>query len=184
MTATEYLALERASDAKHEFLDGDLFAMSGGTHEHNLVSANFVAALHAALRGRPCIVYTSDMRVRSPRGLYAYPDVSALCGRPEFEDDTRDALLNPAVLVEVLSDSTEAYDRGRKFDLYRAMPSLRDYVLASQHEPLVEHFWRQPDGSWVLRALHPGDSLQLASLGCEVAVADLYLRVFETPTDG
>jgi Uma2 family endonuclease len=178
LTAEEYLAFERASEQKHEFANGEVFAMSGGTREHSLIAANVIGELRSALTDRPCEVHTSDLRVKLATGTrYVYPDVSVVCGEPRFEDAQRDTLLNPSVVVEVLSDSSEAYDRGDKFALYRALPSLRDYLLLSQKAMLVEHFHREDDGSWRLRALGPGNVLALPSIDAHVAVERLYLKV-------
>jgi len=182
MTAEEYLAFERASEQKHEYADGEIFARSGGTREHSLVGQNLAGELRNALLERPGEVHAPDMRVKVvATGRYFYPDVSVVCGRPRFEDETRDTVLNPKLIVEVLSDSTERYDRGEKFENYRALESLQDYVLASQTKPLLEHYHRQPDGTWVFRALGPGERLLLASLGCEIPVDRAYLKVFDAP---
>jgi Uma2 family endonuclease len=181
MTPEEYLAFERASPEKHEYYRGEIFAMAGGSEQHSAISANVIGELYGALRHPPCRVYTSDLRVKVPAtGLYTYPDASVVCGGPEFHDEHRDTLLNPRVIFEVLSPSTESYDRGEKFDNYASIPSLVDYVLVSQDEKLVEHYTRRPDG-WLLRRLRGGETLHLASIGCEIAVNDLYSRVFEAP---
>jgi len=178
LTAEEYLAFERASEQRHEFANGEAFAMSGGTREHSLIAANVTREFGNALLDRPCEVHTSDLRVKLATGSrYVYPDVSVVCGEPRFEDAQRDTLVNPSVIVEVLSDASEAYDRGDKFALYRALPSLRDYVLVSQKTMLVEHFHREDDGSWRLRALGPGDVLALGSIDARVAIESLYLKV-------
>lgn len=180
LSPQEYLALERSSEQRHEYADGEIFAMAGATHEHNLIAGNLFGELRQALLERPCVVYSSDMRIKSAAtGRYLYPDVAAVCGDPAFEDETRDTLLNPAVIVEVLSNSTEAYDRGDKFAQYQAIPSCQEYVLASQKEPRIEHFRRLPDGTWLLRILRPGDRLVLESIGCEIDVARAYLKVFK-----
>jgi Uma2 family endonuclease len=179
LTPAEYLTAERSSPQKHEYHDGEMFAMAGASEAHNLIVANVVGELRAALRQRPCKVYPSDMRVRIPAtGLYTYPDASVVCQKAQFEDEQADTLLNPQVIFEVLSDSTEDYDRGTKFKNYRRLPSLRDYVLVSQGEILVEHFIRQPDGSWLLREHHLGERVELASIGCAISVEELYLKVF------
>ena len=178
-TPEEYLVWERSSDEKHEYFDGEVFAMAGASEEHNLLVANVVATLWVALRQRTCKVYPSDLRVKIPStGLYTYPDASVICERPEFEDDKADTLLNPQIIFEVLSDSTEDYDRGTKFKHYRSIPSFREYLLVSQTEILVEHSIRQDDGSWLLRDHGAGERLVLASIGCEIAVDELYLKVF------
>ncbi len=178
-TPAEYLAWERTSPEKHEYFRGEVFAMAGASREHNLIVANLITALTVALRDRPCEAYPSDMRVKVPStGLYTYPDVSVVCGRPEFEDDALDTLLNPQALVEVLSDTTERYDRGKKFEQYRTLVSLRDYVLVAQDQVLVEHFAKQADGSWVLRELRAGNRVGLGSIGCAVDVDEVYRKVF------
>jgi Uma2 family endonuclease len=184
-TVDEYLALERSSLQKHTFFRGELFAMSGGTRRHNLLALNIAAELRAALRDRPCEVYPSDMRVKvEANDLHTYPDVSALCGPPRFTDERQDTLLNPMAIFEVLSESTESYDRGKKFESYRLIPTLADYVLVSQDEVLVEHFTRQADGSWLLREVRAGELLRVVSLGCEIPVDEIYLKVFETSATG
>ena len=184
-TPSEYLIMERASPVRHEFFRGEAFAMAGASHQHNLIVANTVGALWSALRDRPCEVYPSDMRVKvEATGLYAYPDVTVVCGPPRLEDEHGDTLLNPLVLVEVLSDSTESFDRGGKFEQYRTIPSLAEVVFVSQKEAHVEHFERQADGSWRLREYRAGQRLVLPAPGCEVAVDDLYLRVFPAPAEG
>ena len=178
-TPAEYLAAERSSPRKHEYFEGETFAMAGASEAHNLIVANVVGELRSALRQSPCKVYPSDMRVKIPAtGLYTYPDASVTCHRPAFEDDASDTLLNPQVVFEVLSDSTEDYDRGTKFKSYRSIPSLCDYVLVSQGEILLEHFIRQPDGAWLLREHGAGGRLELTATGCAVQVDELYLKVF------
>lgn len=182
MSPEEYLELERTAGERHEFLDGEIFAMSGGTREHSLISVNIGSELRAAFRPRPCEAFNSDMRIRiEAANRYTYADVSAVCGPPLFLDEKRDTLLNPTAIFEVLSDSTESYDRGDKFANYRTLPSLQEYVLASQKQVLVEHFHRQSDGSWLLRVYGPGESVLLPSLACELAVDELYWKVFDTP---
>ena len=180
LTPTQYVAMEQASEQKHEYADGEIFAMAGGTREHNLIAANVLRELSSALLEGPCEVYGSDQKIATPTKKYHYPDVSVACG-PTFEDATRDAVLNPKVIVEVLSDSTERYDRGDKFASYRTIPSFVEYVLASQTTVLVEHYRRLPDGTWLYRTLGPGEVLALPSLGCEIPVDRLYLKVFPAP---
>lgn len=179
LTPEEYLAQERKAEFKSEYFNGEVWPLAGGSREHSLIVGNVAARLHHQFEGRRCEVHTSDLRVRvSETGLYTYPDVIAVCGEPEFEDDEQDTLLNPTVLFEVLSDSTEAYDRGAKFGHYRALGSLREYVLISQHKWLVEHFLRQPDDSWNLRAHnHPEDLVELPAIRCTLPLARLYDRV-------
>ncbi len=182
VTPEEYLAFERAAHEKHELIDGEIVAMSGGSPQHVLIANNIGGELRSLLRLGPCRVFGSDLRVQiSDSDLYTYPDVTVVCESPRFEDDRRDSLVNPLVIFEVLSDSTESYDRGEKFARYRTLPSLADYVLVSQKRPLVEHFHRQGDGSWLLRAFGAGERLPLPSLGCEIAVDEIYLKVFDEP---
>lgn len=179
MTPEEYLAFERTSKVKHEYADGEVFAMSGGTYEHSLLASNVVRELGNALVDRPCDVHGADMKIKvAATKRFFYPDASVVCGAPIFADDQRDAVLDPKVVIEVLSDSTERYDRGEKFAHYRRIESLQDYVLVSQTEPLVEHFHRQADGTWLYRALEAGGQLVLTSLDCTIAVADIYRKVF------
>jgi Uma2 family endonuclease len=179
-TPEEYLAWERLQPEKHEFHDGEVFDMAGASFEHNGIVANVITELNVALRQRPCRVSASDLRIKIPAtGLYTYPDASVVCGRPEFEDSKLDTLLNPLVLVEVLSPTTEDYDRGTKFTNYRGIASFRDYVLVSTDKVLVEYHARQEDGSWVLREFRAGARFKLESAGCELAVDELYWKVFE-----
>jgi Uma2 family endonuclease len=147
LTAAEYLTYERASPVRHEFLDGKLYAMAGASLAHNLIAGNTLASLHGQLRGKPGTIYPSDMRLKIVRtGLYTYPDISIVCGEPQLEDQHGDTLLNPIVLIEVLSPSTETYDRGKKFQHYRTLSSLREYLLIAQDSYRVEHYIRQPQG--------------------------------------
>jgi len=179
VSAERYLALERASEERHEFAGGEIFAMSGGTWEHSLIGSNINGELRSSLLERPCAVHGADMRIHIPStGRYTYADVLVVCGTPVFADEARDTLLNPIVIVEVLSDSTEKYDRGDKFEQYQTIESFQDYVLVSQKKARIEHFRRQPDGTWLLRAAGPGDRIALESIGGELVVAKAYLKVF------
>lgn len=180
MTPEEYVAFERASASKHEYADGEVFAMSGGTREHSLLGANVIVALAGALRDQPCEVHGSDLRVHIPAtGRYVYPDVVVVCGQPAFTDENRDTLLNPKVVIEVLSDSSEAYDRGEKFEHYQTVATLTDYLLVSQKKARIEHFRRQADGAWLLLVAGPAKRLALQSIACEIAVDEVYRRIFE-----
>lgn len=180
LSPEDYLAFERASDEKHEYADGDIFAMSGGTMAHSLIAMNMGGELRNALAGRPCRVLSSDMRVKLvPGPRYVYPDVSVVCGAPLLEDGIGDTLLNPAIAVEVLSESSEAYDRGDKFVRYRALPSLQEYVLVSQKEARVEVYSRQADDAWVLRTYGPSQTADLPTARCSVEVDRVYLGVFQ-----
>jgi Uma2 family endonuclease len=180
LSREEYLAFERASEIKHEYADGEIFAMTGGTRAHSLVGGNVLGEIRAALSERDCEVHGSDMRIKIPAtGRYVYPDASVVCGEALFEDDEEDTLLNPKVIVEVLSKSTEPYDRGDKFENYQSLASLREYVLLSQKKVRVEHYSLQPDSTWILRVLGAGERLALPSIGCEIAVDRIYLKVFK-----
>ena len=183
MTEAEYLAFERRSDEKHEFYHGEIFAMAGASREHNLIAGNFFGELRSQLKGRPCEAYVGDMRVRITRsGLYTYPDVVAICGEPEFLDAEVDTLLNPTVLIEVLSDTTEEYDRGTKLKHYRKLPSLREYVLVSQSEPLIEQFTRRDNNHWDLsETVGLETTLRLSSIGCDIPLAEIYEKVVFPP---
>jgi len=178
-TPEEYLTLERKAEYKSQYYDGEIFAMAGATRRHNLIAVNVGRELSAQLKGRPCEVYPSDMRVKvSPTGLYTYPDVVVVCAEPRFEDEQEDTLLNPTLIVEVLSPSTEDYDRGRKFAHYRRIESLAEYVLVAQQEHHVERHRRQETGEWVLwETDRPDDTVTLASIGCELALVEVYDKV-------
>ncbi len=175
LSEQDYLEFERAAPERHEYADGEIFAMSGGTFEHSSVAANVLRALGNALQGRGCRALTSDMRIKIPtRGRYVYPDGAIVCDRPRFVDEHRDTLINPRLILEVLSDTSEAYDRGDKFAQYRTVESLDEYVLASQKEPKIEVFTRQADGSWMLRIYGPGGQVALKSLECVIEVDRVY----------
>ncbi len=178
-TAEEYLALERQAECKSEYYAGDIFAMAGANRWHNLIVTNVVREMSLQLKGRPCTTYPSDMRVKiSPTGLYTYPDITVVCSEAQFEDTQQDTLLNPTLIVEVLSESTEAYDRGGKFAHYRKLTSLMEYVLIAQTKPHVEHYVRQPDNRWLLAeadSLH--QTLHLPSIDCHLVLAEVYDKV-------
>lgn len=179
ITPQEYLARERQAETKSQYFQGEVFAMTGASREHNLIAGNALTALNQRLRDGDCEVYPSDMRVKvSPTGLYTYPDVVVACGEPQFEDAELDTLVNPKVLFEVLSPSTADYDRGGKFTQYRRLPSLHEYVLISQDRPLVEHYVRQPKNQWMLTEIESlEDTLVLPSIDCELPLAEIYLKV-------
>jgi Uma2 family endonuclease len=179
LTPEEYLEIEREAETRSEYLDGEMFAMSGGSREHNLIGTNLVRELSLQLKRRPCEVYSNDQRVRVPEtGLYTYPDIVVICGEPLFEDEAVDTLLNPLLIVEVLSPTTEAYDRGKKFEGYRTIPTLTEYVLVSQHKPQVEQYLRQDGQHWQFTATSGRErSVSLASIQCELALAEIYDKV-------
>ncbi len=178
-TPAEYLALERRSALKHEYVAGELFAMGGASFRHNVIMTNTLMSLGAQLRARPRIVLPSDMRVKiEPLGVYTYPDLTVVCGEPRLEDDEQDTLLNPTVIVEILSPSTERYDRGRKFQRYRPIPSFQEYLLIAQDACGIDHYIRQPDNSWNLTTFdRQEDTIVLPTIGCTLALADVYRTV-------
>ncbi len=178
-TVERYLAFERESEARHEYLNGQVTVMADASAKHNLIAGNAYASLHSQLRKGPCTVYPSDMRVKVSRtGLYTYPDISVVCDKPQLEDDHQDILLNPVVIVEVLSPSTESYDRGKKFQHYRTLESLQDYVLISQDSYCIEHYIRQATGLWLFAdATGLEASLELAVIGCTLLLSDVYEKI-------
>ncbi len=180
MTYAEYVAFEdafqaRGAERKHELIDGEIVAMAGGTPDHGALAMAFGALLRIALGDKPCRVFSSDVRVHVlETGMAAYPDLSVACGRLETDAQDRHAITNPVLVVEVLSDSTEARDRGVKAAHYRHLPSLREYVLVSQHERRVEVHRRNESGRWELFEAESGGRVELASLGCSIAIDELY----------
>ncbi|XXT19861.1 Uma2 family endonuclease [Sorangium sp. So ce429] len=184
-TYAEYLDQERASPTKHEFLAGEIFDMAGGTPEHARLAARVTVALGAQLGRCPCEVFSSDLRVRVlETGLATYPDVSVVCGQLARDPEDKDAVVNPLVLVEVLSDSTEAYDRGEKFAHYRRIPSLKEYVLVSQAHRRIEVFRRNEDNTWTLYEAGPGERARLASIDGALAVDEIYRGALENSAAG
>lgn len=179
VTAADYLALERQAETKSEYLNGHIYAMSGASREHNTIVFNLARCIGNQLDRKPCRGYVNDMRVKvSPTGLYTYPDVVVACGEPRFEDQHVDTLLDPTVIIEVLSDSTEAYDRGDKFAHYRALESLSDYLLVAQDKPRIERYSRQPDGRWIYSVADGLDSrIEIAAIDCVLQLAEVYDRV-------
>ena len=176
-TAEEYITQERKALHKSEYLNGQIFAMSGASRAHSLITSNISNRLYNQLVASDCEVHSSDMRVQPSPIAYFYPDVVVAYGEPRFGDDVYDTLLNPIVIVEVLSPSTAAYDRGEKFSHYKQLISLQDYILVSQHKVCVEHHWRQ-DQHWELTEFcAPEDVMSLISIGCEIPLHDIYRRV-------
>lgn len=187
-TVEQYLDLERSSEQRHEYLDGQIYAMAGESQEHGTICTNLGGQLYNQLRGKPCQVFSKDMKVRSgptptlrhaAKGLYSYPDLVVVCGELEFHDGYRDVLLNPAIIIEVLSTTTEAFDRGEKWARYQTwLPSLSDYVLVSQAAPMIEHFQRQPDDRWLYASVKGlAANLYLSSIDCPLMLADVYDRI-------
>ncbi len=179
ITPADYLALERRAETKSEYLNGHIYAMSGASQEHNTIVFNLARRIGNQLDGKPCRGYVNDMRVKvNPTGLYTYPDVIVVCGEPRFEDADVDTLLNPKVIIEVLSDSTETYDRSGKFAHYRALESLTDYLLVAQNQPRIEHFARQADRSWRYSVADGLEAeIKIATIDCVLRLAEVYERV-------
>jgi Uma2 family endonuclease len=177
-TPEQYLALERKAEHKSEYCDGFITAMAGTSREHNVIAVSLTRELSLQLKNRPCDVFMSDMRVLANRtGLYTYPDVVVACGEPVFQDDKRDTLVNPTMIVEVLSPTTESYDRGAKFAHYRRLETLQEYVLVAQDEVRVERYTRKGEDWLLTEFTRPDDSLRLASIDCYVPLSEIYARI-------
>jgi Uma2 family endonuclease len=184
-TPEEYLASERDAFERHEWLDGMIYAMAGESPQHSLVSANVIGGLNTRLRGKPCAVYSPNMKIYSRlssdlglKGLFAYADCTVVCGEARFHDEHRDVLINPRVVIEVLSPSTERYDRGKKFLRYQQNPSLTGYVMIAQAYPSVEHYARRADGSWLYSVTTDlTASVTLESIECRLPLAEVYDRI-------
>ena len=186
LTPQEYLVQERKAAFKSEYYHGEVFAMAGATREHNLIVGNVVRETGYSLKARPCEVYPSDMRVKvSSTGLYTYPDATVVCGGPEFDDEQFDTLLNPTVLFEVLSESTESYDRGAKFRQYRKIASLKEYVIISPDRASVECYIRQADGGWLLQEYQALEqTATFESINVTIALSEIYRNVeFHKPDE-
>jgi Uma2 family endonuclease len=179
LSPEEYLESERRASTKSEYIDGRIFAMTGASQNHNLLQINAILSITPQVRRRGCQVYPSDMRVKIPnRRTYFYPDLTIVCGEPQFEEERRDTLLNPTVIIEILSPSTAMYDRTEKFAHYRTIPTLREYLLIAQDSPMVEHFIHQQDEQWLWSiAEQLTDTVELPSVGCTLALADLYADI-------
>ena len=179
LTVTEYLALDRDSDLRNEYISGEIIAMAGASRVHSLIAGNTYASVHTQLRGKSCEVHQNDMRVTtSERAFFAYPDLVVACGDVQLAEGIFDTLINPALVIEVLSKSTERNDRGDKFMRYRAIATLQDYLLVSQNAARIEHYRRAEDDTWVLTDYVGLDAvLDLPSIGCKLSLADAYERV-------
>jgi Uma2 family endonuclease len=175
----DYLAIERELDTRNEYIGGQVYAMTGAKENHNLIVVNLAAELRARFKQRPCRVFANDMKVRiNLADASTYPDVLALCGEREFHDQRKDIICNPSLIVEVLSPSTEAHDRGDKFALYRRLPSLQDYLLISQERMAAELYTRQADGRWLMSEFNQEQQvIRLDSVDCEVPMAEIYDKV-------
>lgn len=179
ITEAEYLLLERAGDQKHEYYDGIVVAQAGGSAAYNRITINTINSLYTQLQHRPCSVYSSDMRVKIPRTRsYVYPDITLVCGTEQFEDAGQDVLLNPIVIIEVLSPSTERHDRGRKFELYRTIPSLQEYLLIAQDTRRIDQFVRQSEKLWTFTSIGESEEqLVLPSIACTLLINAVYQNV-------
>lgn len=174
-TFHDYLQLEEAANVKHEYLDGEIFAMAGGTPRHAALAMNVGTALNVQLRGKPCRVYSSDLRVRvQATGLATYPDVSVVCGPLEHDPEDENTVTNPVVVVEVLSPSTQDYDRNEKALHFKQIPTLREIVLVGHSERHIEHWSRGVDGRWVMRELRTAGTVHLPSVDCAIDLDDVY----------
>ncbi len=181
LTPQEYLSLERKAEYKSEYYQGEIFAMAGASETHALIASNINRLLGNQLVTRDCFVYNGDLRVKvSPLGKYTYPDLMVACGKRIFDDAEQDTLVNPAVIIEILSPPTERYDRGAKFDHYQFIKTLAEYVLVAQDIRRVERYVRQPNGDWAYRAFKENDDvIKLESIGCELVLHEIYLKVPE-----
>lgn len=188
LTVDEYLALERSSEERHEYLDGYVYLMGGEGLAHGDICMNLAGEVSTQLRGKPCRALSKDSKVRSgpepklknrKKGLYSFPDLLVVCGEPVWHDEHKDVLLNPQVIIEVLSKSTAEFDRGEKFQRYQTWnPTLTDYVLVSQDQPLIEHFKRQSGGEWLyMRVNEMSGELHIESIGCTLKLSEVYDRV-------
>jgi Uma2 family endonuclease len=184
LTPEEYLEIERRAERKSEYFEGQMFAMAGASHAHIMIVGNLGREVGNQLKGGPCREYASEMRLRvAPNGLYTYPDLMVICGGPQFVDNRTDTVVNPVLIIEVLSESTEAYDRGKKFEQYRKLASLREYVMVAQDEPHIEQYVRQSDGHWLLAETSGIDaSLQFASINCVLPISEVYYGVAWPPS--
>ena len=183
MSPQEFLVFEREADEKHEYRDGEIIAMSGAKRNHNKVSTNLSGLLWQHFKGKDCENYSNDMRVWVPKTrLYTYPDIVVVCDKPEFLDDKFDTLLNPVLIIEILSDSTESYDRGEKFQSYRSIPTLKEYLLVAQYGPHLDKYVKHGDGFWMLSEASGLDgSITLETIDCPLSLGDVYNKVnFET----
>lgn len=185
LTEQEYIDSERTSLIKHEYYKGHVYAMTGASRTHNLIAGNTLASLHSQIRRKPCQVFPSDMRVKVHKtGLYTYPDLVLICGEPQFTDDALDTLLNPLVLIEILSPSTERYDRGLKFQHYRTIETLQDYILIAQDSYHIEHYARQEHGQWLFQeAVGIEAHIAIESIDSILVLADVYEKVSIAPED-
>jgi len=177
-TVEEYLGFERSSAEKHEYIDGQIIAMAGASRKHNLIGVNFSVEIRFQLKGKRCETYANDMRVRMRKGHYGYPDVIVVCGEPQFEDEEFDILLNPTVVVEILSKSTRFRDKTEKLEIYQKIESVADCLLVEQDQLRVEHYIKQTPNQWLLKIYeNASDIVNLESIGCRLALSDIYAQI-------
>lgn len=179
-TPEEYLALERASKTKHEYLDGEIYVMAGGSPTHNQICFNLAGEIHPQIKGTSCVGYTSDQKIRTdPQDMFSYPDLTVVCGEPAFHDEYQDVILNPTVIIEVLSPRTEVFDRNTKFERYQNIPALTDYILISQNRPCVEHYARQKGKrKWIFTMeTNLSAEIEIDSIKTKLKLSDIYERV-------
>lgn len=179
LTLAEYYQLEASSETKHEYYRGIAYAMTGASMRHNLIVANTIGLLHAQLLNRPCTVFPSDLRLKiEVTGLYTYPDASVLCDAINYADLREDTVANPTVIIEVLSPSTENYDRGNKYLHYRTIPTLREYLIIAQEQVRIEHYLRHGERQWLLEEyFHDDQQITLRSIGCQLTLSEIYAKV-------
>jgi len=179
MTLEEYLAMEEISEVRHEYYQGEIFAMAGGTNDHNMIAGDVHTRMNLALTDKGCLVYTADMRLWvEAKRLMTYPDVMVVCGEPKHHEDRTDVITNPLVIVEVLSKSSEDYDRGDKFKLYQAIPAFREYILIDQYAVHVEQYYLEAPMKWAVREYNRlTDILKFATIDFEISLQDIYRRV-------
>ena len=179
LTPEEYLEIERNAEFKSEYYNGEMFALAGASYVHNKISSNIHVSLANQLKGKVCQVFQSDLKIREQiSGLFTYPDIVTICGKPEFYDEEKDVIVNPTVIMEVLSKSTETYDRGFKFELYRRIDTLKDYFMVSQEKVSIEYYSRNADNSWTLKEFNDiNQSIEIKSIECILEIKDVYYNV-------
>ncbi len=179
LTPEDYLQIERKAEYKSEYVDGVMYAMAGGSPEHSLIAGNLLTELNIQMRDRPCLVFNSDMKVRVPSSRkFHYPDATVVCDKPQYADDEKDALINPLVLIEVISETTAADDRGKKFQYYQEIDSFQEYLLVDPDEPVVERFVKQSDSDWIYTKIEGLEqSIELVTINCRLKLKDIYAKV-------
>ena len=182
-TPEEYLALERDAEFKSEYFEGGIFVMQGASDPHTIIGINIAGEFYLQLKGSSCVARSSDIKIRTPdRGMFSYADLTVVCGQARFHDGTKDVLINPKVLVEILSPSSEAFDRGKKFAKYKLLESFTDYILIAQDEPQIDYFIKQPSGDWLQKSVSGMEAeISIASVDCTLRLSDVYSNVTFPP---